>query len=123
MWRGGRAVEGTGLENQHTLTGIGGSNPPLSANCCNFDYVTGRSEVLNFVSPGGFEPPREILLRIPFAFMQMGFPLSPPVFLALLFTRLRSFELGRGLRNHEKFCVQNFGDFGEVTEWLKVLAC
>ena len=29
--RGGRAVEYTGLENRHTLTGIGGSNPSLSA--------------------------------------------------------------------------------------------
>ena len=31
-WRGGRVVECTGLENQHTFTGIGGSNPPPSAN-------------------------------------------------------------------------------------------
>src|SRR5205814_6812401 len=29
--RVGRAVDGTGLENRHTLTGIGGSNPSLSA--------------------------------------------------------------------------------------------
>ena len=29
--RGGRVVDGTGLENRHTLTGIGGSNPSLSA--------------------------------------------------------------------------------------------
>ena len=30
-WRGGRAVDGTGLENRHTRKGIGGSNPSLSA--------------------------------------------------------------------------------------------
>ena len=30
-WRVGRAVECTGLENRRTLTGSGGSNPPLSA--------------------------------------------------------------------------------------------
>ena len=29
--RGGRVVEGAGLENQYTLTGIVGSNPTLSA--------------------------------------------------------------------------------------------
>src|SRR5207302_10080512 len=29
--RGGRAVDGTGLENRHTGKGIGGSNPSLSA--------------------------------------------------------------------------------------------
>jgi hypothetical protein len=29
--RGGRAVDGTGLENRHTRKGIGGSNPSLSA--------------------------------------------------------------------------------------------
>jgi hypothetical protein len=29
--RVGRVVDGTGLENRHTLTGIGGSNPSLSA--------------------------------------------------------------------------------------------
>ena len=31
MRRGGRAVERGGLENRYTFTGIGGSNPPLSA--------------------------------------------------------------------------------------------
>src|ERR1700746_1060213 len=30
-WRGGRAVDCTGLENRSTCKGIGGSNPPLSA--------------------------------------------------------------------------------------------
>ena len=30
-WRDGRAVERAGFENQYTFTGIGGSNPPLSA--------------------------------------------------------------------------------------------
>lgn len=30
-WRGGRVVECTGFENRHTLTGIGSSNLPLSA--------------------------------------------------------------------------------------------
>src|SRR5437588_11331644 len=29
--RGGRVVERGGLENRYTFTGIGGSNPPLSA--------------------------------------------------------------------------------------------
>ena len=29
--KGGRAVECTALEMRHTLSGIGGSNPPLSA--------------------------------------------------------------------------------------------
>src|SRR5262252_2701521 len=29
--RGGRVVDGTGLENRHTRKGIGGSNPSLSA--------------------------------------------------------------------------------------------
>ena len=31
LWRGGRAVECTSLENWQTFTGFGGSNPPLSA--------------------------------------------------------------------------------------------
>ena len=31
-WRGGRAVDCTGLENRQTFTGLGGSNPSLSAN-------------------------------------------------------------------------------------------
>ncbi len=31
VWRGGRAVECTGLENQRALTGTGGSNPSPSA--------------------------------------------------------------------------------------------
>jgi hypothetical protein len=30
-WRGGRVVECTGLENQHTCKRIEGSNPSLSA--------------------------------------------------------------------------------------------
>ena len=30
-WRGGRVVDGSGLENRHTRKGIGGSNPSLSA--------------------------------------------------------------------------------------------
>ena len=30
-WRGGRVVECTGLENRHTLAGIGSSNLPPSA--------------------------------------------------------------------------------------------
>ena len=30
-WMGGRAVEGTGLENRQTLTGLVGSNPTLPA--------------------------------------------------------------------------------------------
>ncbi len=30
-WRGARAVEWAGFENQYVLMGIGGSNPPLSA--------------------------------------------------------------------------------------------
>ena len=33
QWRDGRAVECTSLENWHTVTGIWGSNPCLSANC------------------------------------------------------------------------------------------
>ena len=31
IWRGGRVVECTGLENQQGFTPFGGSNPPLSA--------------------------------------------------------------------------------------------
>ena len=34
-WRDGRVVEGGRLESDYTLAGIGGSNPPPSANCNN----------------------------------------------------------------------------------------
>jgi hypothetical protein len=34
-WRGGRVVDGSGLENRHTRNGIGGSNPSLSARLLN----------------------------------------------------------------------------------------
>ena len=34
IWRGGRAVECTGLENRRSFTGTVGSNPTLSAKLC-----------------------------------------------------------------------------------------
>jgi hypothetical protein len=37
--RGGRVVDGTGLENRHTRKGIGGSNPSLSAITFCFCYL------------------------------------------------------------------------------------
>ncbi len=44
-WRGGRVVECTGLENQHTFTGIGGSNPPPSANLLDVSFPSQHPNV------------------------------------------------------------------------------
>ena len=54
--RGGRAVDGSGLENRHTRKGIGGSNPSLSAITLIINGllvsllypVTGVAEITNF---------------------------------------------------------------------------
>ena len=48
MWRGGRAVDGSGLENRHTRKGIGGSNPSLSASiaCSRRSLVARRNSEL-----------------------------------------------------------------------------
>ena len=45
-WRGGRVVDGSGLENQHVRKGIVGSNPTLSV----LTPVTGRFLMLQEVS-------------------------------------------------------------------------
>ena len=54
IWRGGRVVECTGLENQQGFTPFGGSNPPLSAmRLTNFtDQKTNQQYVKTYVYQG-----------------------------------------------------------------------
>ena len=51
--RVGRVVDGTGLENRHTLTGIGGSNPSLSATQSAMQRMSSRP-VPNFSNNAAF---------------------------------------------------------------------
>ena len=53
-------VDGTGLENRHTLTGIGGSNPSLSASY-NFAAVSRVSPSLFFAPRHTYKTPQRHL--------------------------------------------------------------